>query len=132
MTFGEKLYQMRRDRGISQEALASEFGVSRQPSASWCKVLRLYGSITACPGARRDAVPQPMSTGRAAVPALLTEAPAFLPDRSDDRSGSLRFAVSGETGPKNTNPAAEAPSGTFAAGRENDFALVQRKPALSR
>lgn len=30
MTFGEKLYRLRKERGMSQEALAQELGVSRQ------------------------------------------------------------------------------------------------------
>ena len=33
MTFGEKLYRLRKERGMSQEALAQELGVSRQAGA---------------------------------------------------------------------------------------------------
>lgn len=38
MTFGEKLHRLRREKGMSQEALAAELGVSRQgqsPAGSW-------------------------------------------------------------------------------------------------
>ena len=35
MTFGEKLYQLRRERGISQEFLAQELNVSRQAISRW-------------------------------------------------------------------------------------------------
>lgn len=35
MTFGEKLHRLRRERGLSQEALAAELGVSRQAVSRW-------------------------------------------------------------------------------------------------
>ena len=35
MTFGEKLYQLRTERGMSQEALARSLGVSRQAISRW-------------------------------------------------------------------------------------------------
>ena len=35
MTFGEKLYQLRKGRSMSQEALAGELGVSRQAISRW-------------------------------------------------------------------------------------------------
>ena len=35
MTFGEKLYQLRKQRGISQESLAQELNVSRQAISRW-------------------------------------------------------------------------------------------------
>ena len=35
MTFGEKLFQLRRERGMSQEALAQELNVSRQAVSRW-------------------------------------------------------------------------------------------------
>ena len=35
MTFGEKLYQMRTEQGMSQETLAKELGVSRQAISRW-------------------------------------------------------------------------------------------------
>ena len=35
MTFGEKLYRLRKERGMSQEALAQELGVSRQAIYKW-------------------------------------------------------------------------------------------------
>lgn len=35
MTFGEKLYRLRKERGMSQEALAQELGVSRQTISRW-------------------------------------------------------------------------------------------------
>ena len=33
--FGEKLYRLRKERGMSQEALAQELGVSRQAISRW-------------------------------------------------------------------------------------------------
>ena len=35
MTFGEKLYRLRKERRLSQEALAAEIGVSRQAVSRW-------------------------------------------------------------------------------------------------
>ena len=35
MTFGEKLYQLRTERGMSQETLARSLGVSRQAISRW-------------------------------------------------------------------------------------------------
>ena len=35
MTFGEKLVRLRREKGLSQEALAGELGVSRQAVSRW-------------------------------------------------------------------------------------------------
>ena len=35
MTFGEKLVRLRREKGLSQEALAGERGVSRQAVSRW-------------------------------------------------------------------------------------------------
>ena len=35
MTFQEKLYQLRRERSLSQEGLASALGVSRQAVQKW-------------------------------------------------------------------------------------------------
>ena len=35
MTFGEKLYQLRTERKMSQEALARKLGVSRQAISCW-------------------------------------------------------------------------------------------------
>ena len=35
MTFQEKLYRLRRERGLSQEGLASALGVSRQAVQKW-------------------------------------------------------------------------------------------------
>ena len=35
MTFGEKLVRLRREKGLSQEALAGEMGVSRQAVSRW-------------------------------------------------------------------------------------------------
>lgn len=35
MTFGEKLYQLRTERKMSQEALARKLGVSRQAISRW-------------------------------------------------------------------------------------------------
>ncbi len=35
MTFGQKLYRLRRERALSQEALAAELGVSRQAVSRW-------------------------------------------------------------------------------------------------
>ena len=35
MTFGEKLHRLRRERGLSREALAAELGVSRQAVSRW-------------------------------------------------------------------------------------------------
>ena len=35
MTFGEKLYRLRKDRNLTQEALAAEIGVSRQAVSRW-------------------------------------------------------------------------------------------------
>lgn len=35
MTFGEKLHRLRREKGMSQEALAAELGVSRQAVSRW-------------------------------------------------------------------------------------------------
>ena len=35
MTFGEKLHRLRREKGVSQEALAAELGVSRQAVSRW-------------------------------------------------------------------------------------------------
>ena len=35
MTFGEKLYQLRSEKGISQEALSRKLGVSRQALSRW-------------------------------------------------------------------------------------------------
>ena len=35
MTFGEKLHRLRREKGMSQEALAGKLGVSRQAVSRW-------------------------------------------------------------------------------------------------
>ena len=35
MTFGEKLQRLRKGRGVSQETLAAELGVSRQAISRW-------------------------------------------------------------------------------------------------
>ena len=35
MTFGEKLYQLRKERGLSQEALAEKLHTSRQAISKW-------------------------------------------------------------------------------------------------
>lgn len=35
MTFAEKLYQIRRESGMSQEQLAAALGVSRQSVSKW-------------------------------------------------------------------------------------------------
>lgn len=35
MRFGEKLYRLRKERGMSQETLAAELAVSRQAISRW-------------------------------------------------------------------------------------------------
>lgn len=37
MTFGEKLYQLRKAHGLSQEALAEKLNTSRQTVSKWGK-----------------------------------------------------------------------------------------------
>ena len=35
MTFGEKLFQLRKEKGLSQEALAEQVGTTRQAISKW-------------------------------------------------------------------------------------------------
>ncbi|MGY3663143.1 helix-turn-helix domain-containing protein [Roseburia sp. 1XD42-69] len=39
MTFGEKLYKLRKSQGLSQEALAEKLYTSRQAVSKWLPVL---------------------------------------------------------------------------------------------
>ena len=52
MTFGEKLYRLRKERGMSQEALAQELGVSRQAISRWEleEVAPDTGNVLICSG----------------------------------------------------------------------------------
>ena len=35
MTLGDKIYQLRKERGLSQEALAEQLGATRQAVSKW-------------------------------------------------------------------------------------------------
>ena len=35
MTFGEKLFKLRKEKGLSQEALAEQIGTTRQAVSKW-------------------------------------------------------------------------------------------------
>ncbi len=35
MTFGEKLFKLRKEKGLSQEALAEQIGTTRQAISKW-------------------------------------------------------------------------------------------------
>lgn len=84
MTFQEKLYQLRRERGYSQEQLARELGASRQAISRWevvpdtANVLALckFFSVSADALLREDTQPEPERNRDTANTASETDATA--------------------------------------------------------